>query len=70
MAKKARRTKAKRKVVPWTRAMVVELRKHSKLKTRLADLEKVFKRGGSAIRQKAFGLGLQLGHTKRRKKKR
>jgi hypothetical protein len=54
----------------WTPAMIAELRKHSKGKTRVAKIEKIFKRSGGALRQKALALGIPLGHRTRRRKKR
>ena len=67
MAKKSKKTKRVRKL--WTKSEVAELRKHSKAKTPVAKLEKVFKRRGAALRQKAGLLGLSLGHQRRKKKR-
>jgi len=53
----------------WSRAEVSELRKHSKARTPVIDLEKPFKRKSGAIRQKARLLGLPMGHRKRSKKR-
>lgn len=66
MAKNAKK-KTKRQQ-PWTRTQVAELRRHSKAKTPVAKLEKVFKRKGGALRQKARLLGLSLGHQRRKKR--
>jgi hypothetical protein len=52
----------------WTRSLVADLRRHSKAKTPLAKLVKMFKRTGPALRQKAVMLGIPLGHRMRRKK--
>jgi hypothetical protein len=73
VAKKARKSKtAAKKPVKrqaWNKAQVAELRRHSKARTRVMRLEKIFKRSGATLRQKARTLGLSLGHTKRRKKR-
>jgi hypothetical protein len=54
-------TKARR---DWTRAEVSELRKHSKAKTRVDAAAKSLKRTPAAIRQKAYALGIPLGHRR------
>ena len=61
MAKLANKTKARR---DWTRAEISELRKHSKAKTRVYAAAKLLKRTPAAIRQKAFALGIPLGHRR------
>jgi hypothetical protein len=68
---KKSKTSAKKRVKRqgWTKAQVAELRRHSKSRTRVMRLEKIFKRSGPTLRQKARTLGLSLGHTKRRKKR-
>jgi hypothetical protein len=60
MAKKAKRIKRK----AWTRQDVAEFRKHSKARTPVAKLTKIFKRSMGALRQKARGLGIGLGHRR------
>jgi hypothetical protein len=68
VAKKTKKTeKAKRML--WTRAGVADLRRHSKAKTPVVKLEKLFKRSAGTLRQKARTLGLSLGHQRRRKKR-
>ena len=61
MARLANKTKARR---DWTRAEISELRKHSKGKTRVDTAAKSLKRTPAAIRQKAFALGIPLGHRR------
>jgi hypothetical protein len=63
----ARKTKRRTRKA-WTRSLVAELRKHSKLKTSVARLTKLFKRTAGALRQKAQTLGISLGHRRRRKR--
>jgi hypothetical protein len=67
VAKKKKAVKRARK--SWSRAEVAELRRHSKSKTPVAKLERVFKRTAATLRQKAYSLGLALGHQRRRKKR-
>jgi len=67
MAKKARKTN-KRAWKSWTAEAIKELRGHSKAKTPVAKLEKLFKRSASTLRQKAYSLGLSLGHQRRKKR--
>jgi hypothetical protein len=68
MAKKARKAKSKKIVrKEWSKAQLMELRGHSKARTPVVQLEKIFKRASGTIRQKARAMGLSLGHTKRRK---
>jgi hypothetical protein len=61
MAKKAKR---RTKRVAWTKAHDAELRKHSKSKTPVAKISKLMKRTVGALRQRAFGLGISLGHRR------
>ena len=61
MAKKARRP---RKRVAWTKAHVNELKAHSRSKTPVAKISKAMKRTAGALRQKAYALGLSLGHRR------
>ena len=60
MAKKS--TKRTRKA--WSKQDTAALRKHSKSKTHLAVLTKLFKRTEGALRQKALNLGFGLGHQR------
>ena len=64
MAKKKKRVRKE-----WSKTLIAELRRHSKARTPVVKLEKIFKRSAAAIRQKAWQLGLSLGHQKRRKRK-
>ena len=59
MAKKA---KVLRK--PWTKEQLRELKMHSRAKTPVAKIAKAMKRTVGALRQKAFQLGLSLGHQR------
>jgi hypothetical protein len=61
-------TAKKRTRVLWTRAAIAELRRHSKAKTPVAKLEKLFKRAGANLRSKASMLGLSLGHQRQAKR--
>ena len=58
MAKKV----AKR--VPWTKALLAELRRHSKARTPVAKIAKQMKRTEGALRQQALKLGIGLGHQR------
>ena len=68
MAKKAKKTKklAKKrsKRIPWTKAMVAELRRYSKEKLPVAKISRTMKRTVGSLRQKALGLGIPLGHRR------
>ena len=48
----------------WTAEDVRELKKHSKSKTPVAVISKAMKRTPVSLRQKAFGLGIPLGHRR------
>jgi len=54
-------TKAKRKTVAWTKAMHIELRKHSKAKTPVEKIAKAMKRTVGSLRQQALKLGSAWG---------
>ena len=62
----AKKTK-KRRYVYWTKAEEAELRKHSKARTPMSKLVKLFKRGIAPLRQKGTTLGLTLGHRQPKK---
>ena len=47
---------------PWTKDQVRELKTHSRAKTPLARIAKMTRRTEAALRQKAFQLGISLGH--------
>lgn len=51
----------------WTRDEVKELKKHSKNKTPVKTVSRVLKRTPAALRQKAYALGISLGHRNKRK---
>jgi hypothetical protein len=56
--------KAKRKKVAWSQAHLRELKGHSRSKTPVKKVAKAMKRSEGALRQKAFSLGLPLGHRR------
>ena len=51
----------------WTRDEVRELKKHSKGKTPVKSVSRALKRTPGALRQKAFALGISLGHRNKMK---
>jgi hypothetical protein len=59
MAKKTKRTRR-----DWTKTDERELKAYSKAKTPVAKIAKQTKRTEGALRQKAFSLGLSLGHQR------
>jgi hypothetical protein len=48
----------------WTRGEVKELKKHSKDKTRVKAISRALKRTPGAVRQKAYALGIPVGHRR------
>jgi hypothetical protein len=64
--------KAKKRVVrrAWTKEDERELRNHSKNKSPINTVVRGMKRTAGALRQKAFSMGLSLGHRRSSKKKR
>jgi hypothetical protein len=63
MAKKKKKLKTRKRVL-WTKAHDKELRLHSKAKTKVAKISRIMKRTEGALRQRAFNLGLSLGHQR------
>jgi hypothetical protein len=61
MAKKAK----KRAYKVWTPADMRELKKHSREKTPVAKIARLMKRSEPTIRQKAFSIGISVGHRRR-----
>lgn len=61
MAKKARKRKPR---VEWSKAQLKELRAYSKAKIAVKKIAKAMKRTEGALRQKAYALGLRLGHRR------
>ena len=51
----------------WTRDEVKELKKHSKDKTPVKTVSRALRRTPGALRQKAYALGISLGHRNKRK---
>ena len=47
---------------PWTKEDVRELKQHSRSKSPVKKISRAMKRTPGALRQKAFSLGLSLGH--------
>ena len=68
MAKKAKKKRAARR--PWSKQDERELKSHSKNKSPIKTVVRSMKRTAGALRQKAFSLGLSLGHRRSVKKKR
>ncbi len=68
MAKKVKRVLkrsiSRRRRVPLTKAHEKELRVHSKARTPVAKLVRLFKRTDAALRQKALTMGIALGHRR------
>ena len=48
----------------WTQGEMRELKTHSKSRTPVAKISKAMKRTIGALRQKAYALGLSLGHRR------
>lgn len=63
MAKKSKKRKIIKRL-SWTKAHDKELRAHSKAKTTVAKISKAMKRTVGALRQRAFNLGISLGHRR------
>jgi hypothetical protein len=53
----------------WTKQDERELRSHSKNKSTVKTVVRSMKRTAGALRQKAFSLGLSLGHRRSSKSK-
>ena len=66
MAKKAKKVTAKKRTkrMPWTRALVAELRRYSKERLPVAKIAKLTKRTVGAVRAMGVKLGLPLGHRR------
>jgi hypothetical protein len=60
MVKKTRRKKYK----PWLATELRALKKYSNQKLPVVKIEKLMKRTAATLRQKAFTLGLPLGHQR------
>jgi hypothetical protein len=57
MAKKTKRRE-------WTKEDVREIKGHSRSRTPVTKMSKLMKRTAGALRQKAWDLGLPLGHRR------
>jgi hypothetical protein len=60
MAKQTKRARRRE----WTKEDVREIKGHSRSRTPVAKMSKLMKRTAIALRQKAFQLGLPLGHRR------
>jgi hypothetical protein len=60
MATKTKRARRRE----WTKEDVREIRGHSRARTSVAKMSKLMKRTAGALRQKAWDLGLPLGHRR------
>jgi hypothetical protein len=49
---------------PWTEADLTALKKHSRKKTAMPEIELLMQRTHGAIRQKAHSLNLPIGHRR------
>jgi hypothetical protein len=63
MAKRAKKTKRGKRVA-WTKAHERGLRDHSQKKTRVKTIARAMKRTPGALRQKAYAMGVSLGHRR------
>ena len=61
MAKKAKRRAKWRE---WTKSDDRQLKAHSKAKTPVTKISKLMKRTPGACRQRAFSMGMSLGHQR------
>jgi hypothetical protein len=60
----AKKMDGRRKRWVWTKQQVQELRTHSRARTPVVRISRLMKRTIGALRQKAFALGLSLGHRR------
>ena len=60
----AKKTKRRVKRASWTKSHLTELRRYSKDKLPVKKISKLMKRTVGALRQKARGLGIRLGHRR------
>jgi hypothetical protein len=66
MAKTTKKVAVRR---DWTRDDVKELKKHSKDKTPVKTVSRALKRTPGSLRQKAYALGIPVGHRRTKKKR-
>jgi hypothetical protein len=66
MAKKTKRARWK----AWTDADVRVLKKYSREKLPVKKIAKLIKRTEGTLRQKAYALGITIGHQRRKARKR
>ena len=57
-------TRKAQKRVPWSKMDDRTLRAHSKQRTPVSKISKQMKRTEGALRQRALGLGIGLGHQR------
>jgi hypothetical protein len=60
MAQKAKRSRRRE----WTKEDISEIKGHSRARTPVAKMSRLMKRTAGALRQKAWDLGLALGHRR------
>jgi hypothetical protein len=60
MAKKTKRARRRE----WTKEDIREIKGHSRARTPVVEMSKLMKRTAGALRQKAWDLGLALGHRR------
>ena len=56
--------KQRRVRIEWSKGHLSELKKHSKSKTPVEAIAKTMGRTAGALRQKAYALGIPLGHRR------
>jgi hypothetical protein len=64
MAMKRKASNGRRKLVPWTKENIRDLKMHSKSKTPVVKIAKQMRRSEGAIRQKALLLEIGIGHRR------
>jgi hypothetical protein len=64
MATRSKKANTRTKRVAWSKEHVRDLKTHSKSKTPVEKISRVMKRTAGAIRQKALGLGIPIGHRR------
>ena len=63
MVKRTKKAKRGRRVA-WTKVHERELKDHSRKKTPVKTIARSMKRTQGALRQKAFSMGIALGHRR------
>jgi hypothetical protein len=60
----AARVKKQDTRVSWSKSDLAELKRHSRSKSPVDAIAKAMKRSAGALRQKAYALGMPLGHRR------